>query len=333
MGSEIHHFFRVIRRLLRGRAFLGPRVFGRLSSSYGQTRMLVRLYYLASAYVCYSLMPELDGVARSASNWEFLWPIQWMAGMELVTAIRVLVVLAFLSALIAFQFTGSRITRIAFAVLFLCVAAVPNSLGSINHGYHAWLWISVCLIFLPRTTNERATRAHQMSYLTAFAMTQLLLLFFYTLSGFWKVLAGAQSLIQGVDGNFSYLAFPRLLANRVVQTGDSPLLAGFFIENPAIAWPLFLFVIYAQLVAVIVAFRPNLHAIWAYLLVMFHLGTWLLMEIAFPLHIMFLLLFFALSPFRPEHWRARDALEDLPVFGALFRLPGRLKPRTETKPA
>lgn len=82
---------------------------------------------------------------------------------------------------------------------------------------------------------------------------------------------------------------------------------------------MFLGLVYVQLVAVCIAFRPRLHMVWGYALIGFHTGTWLLMEIAFPHHILFLLLFFVLSPFRPRRWTVRDAIGDLPVLGVAFR--------------
>lgn len=82
---------------------------------------------------------------------------------------------------------------------------------------------------------------------------------------------------------------------------------------------MFLMLIYMQLVALFVALRPRLHLTWGYGPIVSHIGTWLLMEIDFPVHVLLGLLF-VMSPFRPERWTVREVLCGLPIFGPLFRL-------------
>ena len=62
--------------------------------------------------------------------------------------------------------------------------------------------------------------------------------------------------------------------------------------------PMFLFVMYVQFVAVMIVLRPRLHVLWGYLLIVFHVGTWLLLDIIFVQQVLILALLFVLSPFR-----------------------------------
>ncbi|MGE3972347.1 MAG: hypothetical protein AB7E78_13450, partial [Porticoccaceae bacterium] len=89
--------------------------------------------------------------------------------------------------------------------------------------------------------------------------------------------------------------------------------------------PIFLALIYIQVVSVIVAFRPRLHLVWGYLQIGFHLGTWLLMEIIFNEHILLLLILLVLSPQRPAFRRFSEFLEDLPFLGRVWSRPRTLR--------
>lgn len=313
---------RRLRRLIKGRSFTFESPFYQVRYSYTLARQVVRIFYFFSAFVCYQLMPEFDQLARtsSASSWEFLWPLRWMEGTDIQQSIRVLLLVGFVAALLTSLRSNSRWLRAIFAACCLCIVAFPNSQGSINHGLHMWLWIAIFAVALPPHGNSPARRIDQMNYISVFLAIQSLLLFFYTLSGFWKLKAGFESLLAGEAGNFSLLSLPRIVAHRAVQTGDSPMLADLLIDFHLLAWPAFMALILIQLFSVLIAFRPNLHRIWGVLLASFHLGTWLLLEITFAYQLLLVLLFFVMSPFHPMDWKARNALEDIPILGFLPKL-------------
>jgi len=207
------------------------------------------------------------------------------------------------------------------AILCLFAVAISNSRGGIDHAFHIWLWIGICLVFLPSVRSAGAlSRTVKMTYLSVIVAVQALILLFYTLAGFWKVKGGLSPLLHGIEGNFSPRGLALQLADRILETGTKPLLADFVITNYWLIWPMFLALLYVQLVAVLVVLRPRLHIVWAHILILFHIGTWVLMEIDFPQHVLFLGLLFAMSPFRPRQWNFREVLSDLPGFGLLVRL-------------
>ena len=321
MDNQLIIYGRRVRRLLTGKYPLRDPVFGRVDVQFRRAQHLVRFYYLASAFISYSLMPHLNALANRSAEWDFLWPIAWLSVFDGVQVIQWLAVALLLASFLAFQFPAYRAIRFGYAILCLFVVASANSQGSINHGFHLWLWIGICLVFLPYVpTVGTAPRSAKMTYLSVIVAVQALILFFYTLAGFWKFLAGLASLLRGVEGNFSPRGLALQLADRMLQTGTSPLLADVAIANYWLSWPMFLALIYIQMVAVLIVLRPRLHIIWGYFLIAFHIGTWLLMEIAFPHHVLFLGLLFVMSPFRPQQWTIREVLSDLPVFGPLLRL-------------
>ena len=308
------------RRLLGSKCPSRDAVFGRIDLQYCRARYLVRFYYLASVFISYLMISEIHSIAKESTAWDFLWPVAWLSAFKASDIVEWISVASLAASILAFQFPANRLCRVLFAVLFLLTVAIENSQGAMDHTYHAWLWIGICFVFLPSVRSaDTPPRAVKMAYLTVIVSTQMLILLFYSIAGSWKVFQGLKPLLQGSEGNFAPRGLALQLADRMLTTGTSPLLGDFAVTNYWLIWPMFLFLIYVQLVAVLVALRPRLHIAWGYILIMFHIGTWLLMEIEFPEHVLLLGLLFVMSPFRPRQWNFREVLSDLPGFGLLVR--------------
>jgi hypothetical protein len=158
-----------------------------------------------------------------------------------------------------------------------------------------------------------------MSYLSVIVAAQALVLLFYTLAGLWKVRSGLLALIDGEEGNFAPRGLALQLADRMLLAGTKPLLADAAISYYWLIWPMFIGLMYCQLTAVLTALRPRLHMIWGYLLISFHLATWLLMEINFNEQLLFVGLLFVMSPFQPRLFDFRATLADFPGLDTLLR--------------
>lgn len=78
--------------------------------------------------------------------------------------------------------------------------------------------------------------------------------------------------------------------------------------------------LYLELFAFIAVFRPRLHRPWALGLILFHVGSGLVLGIGFPNHVLLLGICGLASPFAAETQRWGETLSDLPLFGDLFRL-------------
>ena len=297
-------------------------LFRGVTDSVAAAEWCVKLYYAASVYVAARLLSVADSAVMQVDNWDLLWPLAWLEGSHFGYILRLLSVACFLSSLVAFQFHRHLAARVAFLVLFFLVATVPNSLGGINHPYHAWIWVGFALLFLPDGNPETFDRSNKLSYLTIIRLAQAMFLLTYSMSGLWKVFYGTVDALSGRAGNFSPPALTWTLADRILQTGSDPLLADVLIRNTWLAWPAFVMVIYIQVVSVIVAFRPSLHVSWGYLLIGFHFGTWVLMQIMFSEQVLLLLILFVLSPLRTSPGVTWRALAQLPVVGRLFGLIG-----------
>ena len=89
-----------------------------------------------------------------------------------------------------------------------------------------------------------------------------LILFFYSMSGLWKVLSATAALLTGTFGGFSPSAMAVTVANRALLTHSDPLWAQVVIDWPVLGWPLYLGLYYVELVAIAIAFRPALIRLW-----------------------------------------------------------------------
>ena len=321
---------RTLRRWLGGSDRFSATPFADLDRAYKIAANNIRYFYLASALYLWLKIPVLHEMVDSAPPLDLAWPLIWADGLEMLPLVDTLSVTCAFFSIFAFWKPHVVWWRAGFAVTFLMCAAVPVSLGAINHGYHEWIWVASLFILLPNSKEKNPNRATKMSTLITFAGVQGLMLMFYTMAGFWKALSGVQSLIAGVPGNFSPNALAWTLADRMLQTNSEPLLGPFMVENAWVGWPAFMFIIYAQVVAIAVVFRPSLHRAWALALIAFHTGTFVLMQIAFPTHIAILMVLFLLSPFQREDWLRFETLYHLPIFGDLAR---RLSDRAAPSPS
>lgn len=295
-----------------------PQPFIRLSANVHRAETLIIAYYATSIYLAAQLLYRNNDLLNAQAAWDFLWPIFWLERVNADIAIELIGIASILSSVVALIFRESVWARAAFFVTFFFAATVPNSLGGINHPYHAWFWVGAIFMCLPSGDPQKFNRAEKMSYLTTVLTAQALILLFYTMAGAWKIVIGLIALIGGVPGNFSFGALSWTLADRVVQTGTDPLLADFVITNPEIAWILFGGVMYIQLFAVVAAFRPRLHILWGLALISFHIGTWVLMDIIFTEHIVLLAILFLLSPQGRMASSVVEVLRDTPIFGAII---------------
>ena len=315
-------FYRTIRRGLRSSNPALTR-HSILHTHFENARVIVIFFYVASIYLSANIMVGIGEVVKTTQDWDFLWPLYWVDPKHADVQLRVVGILCFVFSLLVAIFQRILTFRVLFCAFFLMASTVTNSWAGINHPYHAWFWVSFVLIFLPHESHERQkqpSRAHMMSYTSTFVMAQVMLFLFYSMSGAWKIGIGIRAIFKGEDGAFSLQGLTYTLADRMVQTDTDPLLANFFIENYVLAWFAYMAVMYIQFTAIAVAVRPRLHRIWGTLLIMFHLSTWLLMEIIFKEHVFLLVMFFVFSPFRPIEFDLRKTSADLPIIGRLVPL-------------
>ena len=223
-----------------------------------------------------------------------------------------------LATLLALALPQLRLARIAYAFTLLQYMAFVNGFDKINHDLHAWLFVGVVLVLLPRGPWDSSRRAsHRQYFLVVFSTAQFVMLLFYTLTGFWKVYTATRDFAAGTMGGFNLSGFSYIVANRLVQTSQSAVLGNFFVHHELYGWALFCGTMYLETFSVIIAFRPRLQRAWGFGLILFHVGTQLAMGFTFFENIVLVGLLLVCSPFAPEHVDVRATVLDLPVVHGL----------------
>jgi hypothetical protein len=299
-----------------------------------QARCVVTFFYMMSAYLLYDGSRNLSHLDDPLESLDLLWPVAWFADIGVRAGGQIVAQVGLAAALLGIVWWRLLPVRILVSAALLLYAAYANSHGAINHGHHEWFWISICFWFLPGDRAEAlaATRAGRMRFLTAFSLAPLLILFFYSLSGFYKCEAALDALLAGRTGGFSPDAMAITVAWRAIQTGAEPMWAAPVLEYPLLGWGFYTGLYFIELVSVLVFFRPQLHRSWGLLLISFHFGTLLFMDITFASHVLINGMLFVMSPFALGKHRLQDQLIAVPVFGRLVRPFLREYARSKPKP-
>lgn len=315
---SLNRYTRSILKYLRGYASAFPlsssEIFTNQQDAYFKATTIVRFFYFGLFFFTTNAFMFLwEDWSQLTGLPQPLWPVAWLNNVPFLPAVNIIGISAIVVTLLAAVYPTNRYYRLLSAVTFFLIMAIIHSFGKINHGYHVWIVTGFMLIFLPNKVKDSVSKRHQ--YLTVILGTQLLTLSFYTSSGIWKIKGFLTQAWAGEIHAFHPLAMSQQIADRLLQTESTSLAGPFFIEHPYLGWPLYSGAILLELFAIVVAFRPNLHRFWGISLLLFHLGTWLTMSIIFHTNMLFVLIFFVLSPFHPTNLTVKDVILSLPILG------------------
>ncbi len=284
-----------------------------------KAKALIPFFYYFLFFIAFTRLEGLDyTIAEGAAGFAPRLPLFWAQYVEYGVAVTVVLLGWVCTALFASVFPYIRAARIlAFIGLFEYHALV-SSFGSPNHQWDHWLWISFILIFLPTLTREPSLDTRR-TFSLVFWGAQAFLLLTYTMAGVGKLIYAVIQFSQGQAHAFSPDAGALYAATQLNLMHETVPLANIIISYPWVAWIPFLLLLELQTFALIAAFRPQLHRLWGFGLILFHLGTFLTMRAVFTAPSGLLLLFLLASPFAPEKQRWSDVLSSIPLFGHLFR--------------
>ena len=285
---------------------------------------IVRLFYLFSLYTVAFRM-DFARVFSDAPSAP-LWPvsalaatvgIEWLANTSAVSAAGA----AF--GVLALLFPGVLPFRAGvFAYLFL-FAAFEHSHGAVNHNDHFMVYVAFALLFLPPSISRppaRTPRKDAMSTVMVFWFAQSMLLFSYTLSGFWKIAEG------GWD-TFAPDALARTMLDVAMsdEGGGAAWLLPFLSDNERVGQALLIGATYCQIFAFVALFRPHLARPIGVAMILFHFGTKWTLDIMFSRSVFLMGALFILSPLAPSRFSALALAKSLPIFGVPFRLYAALR--------
>lgn len=285
---------------------------------------LTRFFYLIAVYGMITFL-RFDNAFKDNPPTDPLWPISLLSS---VTDLGWLANVAALSvagsavALLAALSPDVLIWRLGVFLYVFLFNALQNSYGSVNHGNYLILYVSFALLFMPSVDDaKRISRKDIVACIKVFWLTQSLILFPYSLSGFMKIWHSNLGLLAS-DG------MVRTLLNRAMSdTENIPLLLPFIVEHEYLAQMVLLGTVYVQFFALLALFRPHLHRPFGTMLILFHLGSVWLMNISFSRNVLMVGLFLLLSPLAPSRFSLTGLLQSLPLIGIPFRAWARLQAR------
>lgn len=256
---------------------------------------------------------ELLGTTELAPR----WPVFWLRWVDMRSGIAAILWLNLLGGLLGIVLPGHRGVRILVFLSWLELLAFRFSFGSINHGDHLGVLLSFVLIFLPAgwRSYPRAERRVRVATQLVFSGCQAMIMLTYSMSGMWKVGGVVEQLVKG---EVSYLApqgLAQQIAARLLADNTTTVLGPWLIEHYWVGWPLIIGGIYLEFFALWAVPRPSLHQAWGLGLILLHVFSHLTMGISFLQNMLWLALFFVLSPLRPEELSWRSTLRDLPGLG------------------
>lgn len=285
-----------------------------------QAQLMIRIFYLLIFFFESGKFLSWP-IIITRTNIDPIWPVYWLNYIDTQTGILIILWLGLISSLLAITFPNLKITRILVCLSLLESVAFRMSFGTISHGSHLTILLSAILIFLPSqwSSLKHVNRYTQSATLMVFSSCQALIMLTYTMAGIGKIYVGILQVLSGEISEFAPPALALHLAYSFAQKDSQAPLGIWMIQNYYFVWPLMLGTIYLQFFSLWAAFRPSLHQIWGFSLILFHLVSIFAMQIAFQQNILWIGLFFLNSPFRPIKFSWQQIINNLPVVDYLVR--------------
>jgi hypothetical protein len=311
---------RAVSKLISGRLGLGDLDgFVQEDKAYERAKSIVPFFYYFLLFIALLQLLQLRHLAESLILAP-RWPIFWADYMSFHAATTVILVFFAFSALTGAYFCRNRFGRIIAFLGILQFHALQASFGGPNHQWDLWLWVALILIFLPDIWEKTKQSSREgKKFLIVFWGAQAFLLLTYSMSGIGKLLHAALQYFQGEAHLFMFNSAAFHVYSWLNAMQATSLLGQLIIEHPLLGWFPFMFILYVQVFAFLVAFRPSLHRVWALALVLFHMGTYFGMNAEFFYQVPLLFIFLFASPFHEPGTSWRKMISDLPLVSCLLR--------------
>ena len=309
-----------------------PRTLAGFRRAAVEVAWLARFFYLFSVFTIHTRFHYTRFLGKGEPT-DPLWPIALLnllfgdgwAGWAFETPIITYVASIFVGWMAAF-FPSFWVWRLGVFLCFFFYIALESSYAAVYHAHHFHVYVSFALMFLPSAVRQRSgmSRREGMRCIQVFWLAQSVLLLAYSLAGFWKLV--------GYSSRFALLSadgFIRVLLDHWM-TDHLPLflpLYPFLVSHGAFSQFLFLCVVYLQIGAFVVWFRPHLHRPLGMALIVFHIGAEGLVGGRLNEGRILLGILLVFSPFSPERFSWFGAAQSLPLLGIPFRLYARSRER------
>jgi hypothetical protein len=279
----------------------GPVSISRLAGeawSFVKAETSVRYFYYILLYLAVTNFQWWGSVANR-QNFDPIWPLFWARDLEYAQTIIVVQFTHLITALLAAVFFRHRWARFLAFVGISQFHGLESSFGQPNHQWYLFLFVSLFFVFLPDVwkRDKEASFEDKKKLLMVFWGAQAITMLTYFMSGLGKFLGVYYQYMAGQIHGLSPNAFAYQIANWLPKLQVDPVLGEFFINHPLLGWPLYAGIHFVMILSPLVLFRPQLQKLWAVSLILFHVGTYVAMDISFTPPVMLLILLFFNSPF------------------------------------
>ena len=283
--------------------------------------MLVRIFYVAAMFITIDRYTSW-GFLLSRTTLELIWPIWWIDLTGIPVGVSVVLVLSVLGPMWAAVCPTYRPARLLAAIGLLMMGSLWNSFGQATHGWHHWISTAFLFVLLPDGVVDPSASSltRREWYLRVFRFAQGYILFCYSLAGSVKVLAGVLQAGRGEVSLFHPDAMVYQVTARLFEGIHTsvPQVYNVLLSYPRLMWLSLLCVVFIELTAALVAFRPSLYRTWGTILILFHVASYLLMTIMFSWQCLILGLMLVCSPFSnstPGRSMVGSVVRAFPVIG------------------
>ncbi|MDZ4285358.1 MAG: hypothetical protein U1A23_00340 [Candidatus Sungbacteria bacterium] len=277
---------------------------------------IVPFFYYVLFFIAFQRLEGLNAIfTQGHGDFMARWPIFWAAHVDYQHAVTGIVVGFVFAALIGAFCWRYRIARVAAFGGVLQYHAFLSSFGGPQHQLDLWLWTAFLLIFLPDIRIKQAeTSDDRKTFLLVFWTIQAFVLLTYSMSGFLKLYEALMQYLNGQAHAFSFDALALHASTLLLRMHETVPLAPLVINHPFLGWLPFIGVLCLELFSFFIAFKPSLHRQWALGLVLFHIGTYLVMRAIFVSPSILLMILFFESPFQKQNYSWRDSWRDYKKF-------------------
>ncbi|NQV93276.1 hypothetical protein HQ403_02130 [Candidatus Kaiserbacteria bacterium] len=281
-----------------------------------RAQVIVRFIYFVYAFTVLNQLRQLHGYFSQKDIFTPEWSLAWTHFLTFDQVLLSLEVLLLFSVFIALFFFTHRIGRIVVFASVFFLDAFMSSFIFPDHTWYIWIYVLFLLIFLPDVQKKQeATWDEKKKFLLVFFSTQVAILAVYSIVGLGKTSSAITQYLNGEIHGFSFEALSLHVAYWFSVTKETGLLGSYIITHPLFGWVFWVGSIYLQVFSLWVAFRPSLHKLWGFGLLLIHIGTLLAMNILYLSFPVFLILLFFYSPFEDDDESLMEKLTHVPIFG------------------
>jgi len=285
-----------------------------------KTVWCIPLFYYVLEFITFQQLMRFDQLGREMAA--PMWPIFWVRYLGEYAAYTPHLFLIFLTVAttLAAVWYRYRPARILVFLAILQYQSYMISLFGQEHDFYVPLFVSFFFIFLPDIWEKREYPEElRRRFTSIFWGAQAYILLTYTMSGFYKITTFFEQYAAGGAHYFSRDAAALYVAYWQTQFERTTVLGNFIVEHQFLSSLGLIAAFYVLTFSMCVSILPRIHRFWGIGLILFHLSTVMSLGVIFIYNVLFVSVFFLMSPFASEKNDWRELLRDLPVIGFFAR--------------